>query len=152
MPKASRPLSGYFYFVREHRAAVAEELRAANGPDGSVAMGEVAKALGAAWKALSEEERAKYGEFAKKEFEEMNRNQAEEERAKCGEEARQECEDLRENRPEVCFRAAHRLAGKFRAIGQLARLCEPDHEPEPVIRAVYLAKARGQRLKALLPP
>ena len=52
-PKEKKPLSGYMLFAKEKRPDIIKK-----SPE--LTFGEVGKALGAAWKALSETEKAKY--------------------------------------------------------------------------------------------
>ena len=52
-PKAKKPLSGYMLFAKEMRPKLKEE-----SPD--LSFGEVGKELGARWRALSDDEKAKY--------------------------------------------------------------------------------------------
>ena len=52
-PKAKKPLSGYMLFAKEMRPKLKEE-----SPD--LSFGEVGKELGARWRALSDNEKAKY--------------------------------------------------------------------------------------------
>lgn len=52
-PKAKKPLSGYMLFAKEMRPKLKEE-----SPD--LTFGEVGKELGARWRALSDDEKAKY--------------------------------------------------------------------------------------------
>ncbi|KIY91530.1 hypothetical protein MNEG_16434 [Monoraphidium neglectum] len=57
-----RPTGSYMYFSADKRGEVKEK-------NPSYAMGDIAKELGAMWKALSDEEKAKYEEMAKKDKE-----------------------------------------------------------------------------------
>lgn len=52
-PKEKKPLSGYMLFAKEKRPEIIKK-----SPE--LTFGEVGKALGAAWKALSDAQKAKY--------------------------------------------------------------------------------------------
>ena len=52
-PKEKKPLSGYMLFAKEQRPVIIKK-------NPALTFGEVGKALGAAWKKLSEKEQAKY--------------------------------------------------------------------------------------------
>jgi hypothetical protein len=52
-PKEKKPLSGYMLFAKEQRPVIIQK-------NPALTFGEVGKALGAAWKKLSEKEQAKY--------------------------------------------------------------------------------------------
>ena len=77
---APRPaLSAFMLFMQEHRKAVSEEVRKQLGPDSRPAAGDVGKALGEKWRALSDEERKEYKERANRYAKERKEQQEQQE-------------------------------------------------------------------------
>ena len=99
-----RPLGAYMIYANEARPA----LLAQHPPEWARNISEIGKALGAGWKSLSAEEKAKYSEKAaalKKQFEEVDLPAAIK-RAEEEEEARVEAEALKEKRAREAAAAA----------------------------------------------